>query len=46
MLGAECTLIYYRTSLFQGSTQRHWKITNIAIKTESEKVSADNVEVL
>jgi hypothetical protein len=46
MLGAECTLISYSTSLFQGSTQRHWNITNVAIKAEFENVSADYVEVL
>jgi len=46
MLGAECTKIFYRTSLFQGSTQCHWRIINIAIKAEFEKVSADYVEVL
>jgi hypothetical protein len=46
MLGSERTLISYRTSLFQGSTHHHWKIINVAIKAEFEKVSADYVEVL
>jgi hypothetical protein len=46
MLGAVCTQLSYRTSLFQGSTQCHWKIMNVAIKAEIEKVSADYMEVI
>jgi hypothetical protein len=46
MFGAEWTQISYRTSSFQESTQRKWKIINIAIKAEFEKVSADYMEVI
>jgi len=46
MMGAECTQIFYWTSLFQGFNQRDWRIINIAIKAEFEKVSAVYMEVL